>query len=93
MIILAVDSIGTAPPGKEKTVVGCSLGIEQIGSSIANIEFRIAPSQGSFLIFLVFGTDILAIPEVVLLIPFFIGIIVSQRCLNLFPGCSLLGVC
>ena len=43
MIILAVDSIGTAPPGKEKTVVGCSLGIEQIGSSIANIEFRIAP--------------------------------------------------
>lgn len=92
MVVPAVDSIGTASPGEEEAVVGSSLLIEQISCSVADIEFRVAPRQSCFLVFLVFGADVLAVPEVVLLIAFFVGVVIGKGGLYLLPRCSLLGI-
>ena len=92
MVVPAVYSIGTASPGEEEAVVGSSLLIEQISSSVADIKFRVAPRQSCFLVFLVFGADVLAVPEVVLLIALLVGVVIGKGCLYLLPRCSLLGV-
>ena len=92
MIISTIYSIWTAPSCEEKTIICCSFLVEKVSSSITNIKFRITSGQSSFLVLLVFRADILAIPEVILLISFFICIIISKRCLNLLPGCSFLRI-
>ena len=92
VIISTVNSIRTASSREEKAIICCSFLVKKISSSITNIKFRIASCQSCFLVFLVFGADILAIPEVILLISFFICIIISKRCLNLLPGSSFLRI-
>jgi hypothetical protein len=89
MVKLAVDSIGAASPRKEETKVRSSLLIEQICSSIPDIQFWVALGQSCFLIFFILGTDVLAEPEVVFLISFLVRVIVSQTGLHLFAGRSL----
>jgi len=86
MIIFAVHPVSTAAPSEEKAVKRPSSLVKKVGSSIAYIQLWVAPGKGSLLVFFVFGTDVLAVPEVILLIPFLVGIIIGQRCLHLFSG-------
>lgn len=77
MIISAIDSIGAAPSGEEETVVGASLFIEEVCSGVANVEFGVAPGEGSLFVLLVLRANVLAIPEVVLFISLFVGVVIG----------------
>lgn len=77
MVIPAVDSVGATASGKKETVESSSFFVEEVGSGIAYVEFRVAPGQGSLLIFFVFGTDILAVPEVILFVSFLVGVVIG----------------
>lgn len=92
MIVFTVDSICTAASGEEETEISSTFFVEQIGSSIANVEFWIASGECGLLFLFVFGADILGIPEVILLISFFIGVVIGKGCFHLFAGGPLLGV-
>ena len=78
MIILAVDSIGAASSGEKETEICSTFLIEEICSCISDIKLGITPGECGLLFLLVFGTDELGVPKVVLLITFFIGIVVGQ---------------
>ena len=92
MVILAVDAIRATSSREEKTVEGSSFLIEEVCSSIADIELRVAFSKGGFLVLLVFRADVLAVPEVVFLIALLVGVIIGERCLDLLAGWPLEGV-
>jgi hypothetical protein len=78
VIVATVDSVGAAATREEETVVGCTLFIEEISCCVSDIEFGVAPGQGSFFIFFVLGADVLAEPKVVLLVSFLVSVIVGQ---------------
>lgn len=84
MIEFAVYATRTAPPSKEQTEKRASL-LEQVSFGITDITFRVTPGECSNLILLILGGDILTIPEVKLLIPLLIRVIIGETDLHLFP--------
>lgn len=92
MVIFAVNSVGAGSPGKEEAKIGTAFLVEQVCSSVSNIEFGIASGQGGLFIFFIFGANVLGIPEVILLIALLVGIVVSEGGFNLFAGRSLFGL-
>ena len=78
MIILAVDSIGAASSGKKETEISSTFLIEEVSSCISDIKLRITSGKCGLLFLLVFSTDELGVPKVVLFISFFIGVVVGQ---------------
>jgi len=78
VVVLAVDSIGTASSGKEQTIVSSSFFIEEISSSITNIKFGVASGESCLFVLLIFGTDVFAEPKVVFLITLFVGIVIGK---------------
>ena len=93
MIILAVDSVGAATSGKKWAEISSAFLVEQIRSIIPHIELRITSCKRGLFFFVIFGTDVLGVPKIVLFIAFFISIIVGQGCFNLFPSGPFFSLC
>lgn len=92
MIILTVDPTSTAPSGKEEAEKSPTFLIEQIRRRIPDIQFRITSCQCRLFFLLVLGTDVLTVPEIVLLVSLLVGVVISQTCFHLFPGRFLLSL-
>lgn len=92
MIVFTIDSISTAASGEEETEICSTFLIEQICSSITDIKLWITSGECCLFILFIFGADVLGVPEVILLIAFFIGVVISKGCFDLFSGGFLFGV-
>lgn len=86
MIPVTFDPICTASPCIEQTEI-CSISfIQKIGCCVPSIEFRIASGFGCLFFFFVLSTNVLAVPIVIFLISFLVGVFVGDTGLDLLPS-------